>query len=119
MKTEPYEMDFADYLESEGGVYLPFPGAVEWYHRMEWCNSIWEALADGIRPPEHRVAMLLKMQEHLKAYLPAHYAVDYPTIDNPWLEGSPHDPTMRPLPTPGNQNCEDVSGRDRACLFAM
>ena len=83
--TEPWQMDFSDYLKSQGGVYAPFPAAVEFVHSLEWCNSIWEALLAGMRPPEHRVAEMLRQQVHLKGYLPENIAVNYPNVPNPFL----------------------------------
>ena len=82
---QPYEMDFADYVQARGGTYLPFPAAVEFCYSCEWSVAMWEALIAGIRPPAQRVAELLRRNEHLKSYLPPEIAVDYPTVENPYL----------------------------------
>ena len=84
--TEPWQMDFSDYVESQGGVYAPFPDAVEFIYSQESCASIWEALLAGLRPPEHRVAEMLRRQAPLKVYLPENIAVDYPNVPNPFLK---------------------------------
>lgn len=82
---KPHDYDFEDYLESQGGVYLPFPKVVRLIRQWEWCASICSALLAGIRPPANRVADLLRFEENLKAYLPAEIAADYPTIPSDLL----------------------------------
>jgi len=83
-RRQPYEHDFAEYVESRGGVYQPFSEAVRFVYSLEWTASIWEALLAGIRPPAHRVAEMLRLLDHQKPYLPLSIAADYPSVPNPY-----------------------------------
>jgi len=82
--SDPYQMDFADYVNSRGGTYLPFPRAVEFAYFLDWAQSMWAALLAGKRPPASRVADLLRRSEFTKAYLPQSIAIDYPEVSNPY-----------------------------------
>ena len=82
--VEPYEMDFAEYIASRGGLYLPFPNAVELVYFWDWARSMWGALRNSIRPPASRIVELLQRQERIGAYLPPEIAQDYPTVANPF-----------------------------------
>jgi len=68
--SQPYELDFEDYVAERGGSYLPFPAAVELVYFWEWARAMWTALRAGHRPPAHRVAFLLSYQPQTKPYLP-------------------------------------------------
>ena len=83
--TEPWQMDFSDYVESLGGVYAPFPDAVEFIYSQEWCLDMggtpcWSAA------PGASCCGNVRRQAPLKVYLPENIAVDYPNVPNPFLK---------------------------------
>ena len=82
--SEPYTLDFDDYVAARGGLYLPFPAAVELVHFWDWARSMWQVLRAGRRPPAERVAVLLEKGAYMQCYLPPHIACDYPTVPNPY-----------------------------------